>query len=355
MLAITRASLRSILRSPSAVVFSIVFPLVFIVVFGFVGRNNIRVAVGLHPACDTTNEIFSMMATRPELEIIRKPLNEIKEDLLRGRVAAIILIEEKTDSGLPPLTVHVQTSDAGREPGAIITMLMGHAVDKANLSKYPPAVPQAVLKPDHLEGRAFSSIDFILPGMLGFSLLSTGVFGTAFVFYNLRSTLVLKRFFATPIHRSSIVIGEALSRVAFATFTSSFIIVLGHFLFGFTLVHGLTTFLLMLLLAFIGLAVFMGFGFIVSSLAPNESVIPVLANIITLPQFLMAGTFFPSDVFPPWLQPVTRAMPLTYLNDALRKVAFEGAALWEIRTELLVLGGWGVFAYFLAARVFKWE
>ena len=62
-------------------------------------------------------------------------------------------------------------------------------------------------------GRTYRAIDFILPGQLGFSLLSAGVFGVAFVFYNLRQTLVLKRFFATPIKRSHILFGEALSRV----------------------------------------------------------------------------------------------------------------------------------------------
>jgi hypothetical protein len=47
-------------------------------------------------------------------------------------------------------------------------------------------------------------------------------------------------------------------------------------------------------LSFIALLVFMGFGFIISGLAKTESSIPPLANIITLPQFLLAGTFFPS-------------------------------------------------------------
>ena len=54
--------------------------------------------------------------------------------------------------------------------------------------------------------RAYKSIDFILPGQLGFSLLAGSVFGTAFVFFNLRQTLVLKRFFATPVRKEIIVI-----------------------------------------------------------------------------------------------------------------------------------------------------
>jgi ABC-2 type transport system permease protein len=355
MLAVTRASLRSILRSPSAIVFSIVFPLIFIVVFGFIGGNNISVNVGLHPQCDTAGEIFRMMQARPEVKLIREPEEEMKEDLLRGRLAAIIRIERNTDTAKIPYVVHVQTSNASRESGAVVTMLMGHAVDKANLSKFPPPKPEAELRAEHVEGRAFTSIDFILPGMLGFSLLSTGVFGTAFVFYNLRSTLVLKRFFATPIRRPFIVLGEALSRVTFATATSSIIIIVGHYAFGFTLIHGAATFFEMLLLAFFGLFVFMGFGFIVSGVAPNESVIPVLANIITLPQFLMAGTFFPADVFPNWLQPVVKVLPLTYLNEAMRKIAFEGVSFIEVWRDLLVLGIWGAVVYLIAARVFKWE
>ena len=40
MLAITKASLHAILRSPSAVIFSFAFPLIFILVFGFIGGGN---------------------------------------------------------------------------------------------------------------------------------------------------------------------------------------------------------------------------------------------------------------------------------------------------------------------------
>ena len=43
--------------------------------------------------------------------------------------------------------------------------------------------------------------------------------------------------------------------------------------------------------------VFMGFGFAVSGIAKNESAVPPIANIITLPQFLLSGTFFSISVF----------------------------------------------------------
>ena len=77
--------------------------------------------------------------------------------------------------------------------------------------------------------------------MLGFSLMSAGVFGTAFVFFSLRQTLVLKRFFATPIQRTYIVLGEGISRVLFQMSTAVIIILFGKFIYGFTLLHGIAT------------------------------------------------------------------------------------------------------------------
>ena len=104
-----------------------------------------------------------------------------------------------------------------------------------------------------------------------------------------------------------------------------------------------------------GLVVFMGIGFVISGIAKSESVIPPLANVITLPQFLLSGTFFPIDAFPGWLQLIGKALPLTYLNDALRRVAFEGAGFADISTQLLVIAGWGLVIYIAAIRFFRWE
>ena len=109
------------------------------------------------------------------------------------------------------------------------------------------------------------------------------------------------------------------------------------------------------LITFLGVVVFMGFGFVVSGIAKSESTIPPISNIITLPQFLLSGTFFSIDVFPKWLQPISHALPLTHLNDAMRKVAFDGAGLWDVRLQILYILLWGIGVYAVAVKVFKWE
>ncbi|MBL7915115.1 MAG: ABC transporter permease [Bacteroidia bacterium] len=356
MLAISKASFRSITRSPSAVVFTLLFPLIFILVFGFLGGNGITLELGIHSGSDGKNEVYDALKNMAGIKLIEdKSDDALYKELEKGRIDAVLNIRMNPDAEGPRYFLDMQTSEASMDKGSVLQSVMENLVNQLNLKDVKPAAKIAELRQSRVKGRKYSMIDFILPGQLGFSILSTGVFGTAFVFFNLRQTLVIKRFFATPIRKPFIIMGEALSRLVFSMLGAIFIIAIGYFAFGFTLVNGFITALTMLSLAAIGLIVFMGFGFIISGLAKNESMIPPLANIVTLPQFLLSGTFFPIESFPSWLQPVCKALPLTYLNDALRKVAFEGAGFTDISSHLLVMLLWGVIAYALATRFFRWE
>ena len=359
MLAITKASLRAIFRSPSAVIFGFGFPLIFILVFGFIGGGGVSVRIALKNLNDTNNILMKNGLLRnPSIRLIKyQSEDETRRELAKGNIAAMIEIDSTLlPNGNYQYTFKTTTSSASMDRFPILQSQLGSVIRMADEKVFPdrPTVATIERQPD-IPGRQYKTIDFILPGQLGFSLLSSGVFGVAFMFFNLRNTLVLKRFFATPIKRSYIILGEGLSRVLFQLLTAVVIIAIGYFAFSFTLVHGLQTFFDMLVLSFIGLLVFMGFGFIVSGLATSDSSIPPFANLITLPQFLLAGTFFPIDRFPGWLQVIAKVLPLTHLNIAMRSVAFEGANLWDVKNEIGILLLWGVVAYAIAIRVFRWE
>jgi ABC-2 type transport system permease protein len=374
-MAIARASLRSILRSPSAVVFTLAFPLIFIVVFANIGGSGVSVDVGVAKTCDTTNAVYKALKKNPLINLVKtQTTDEMNKNLAKGNLDAVIDIKPP-QTGLtiqpPPgnaaptnsiFNIAVQYSKASGK-GAILQSALNnifYRIQSAVLSKIQgysgvPTPKIVDLKETTVSGREYKYIDFILPGQLGFSLLSSGVFGTAFVFLSLRQTLVIKRFFATPVKRYSIVLGEMIARIVFALAGACIIILIGHFLFGFTLIHGLITVLNMLVLSLIGLIIFMGFGFVVSGIAKNESTVPPLSNIITLPQFLLSGTFFSTSAFPKWLRPLSEALPLTHLNNAMRKVAFEGAGLGDVTHQLLILLVWGIAIYAVAIKTFKWE
>lgn len=361
MLAITKASLLGQFRSPSAVLFSFAFPFIFILVFGFIGNNGgvpvYKIAIDKN--CDTANSLFDSLKASNRVKIVRfENEKELRSSLIKGKITGIFNIK-KNSTEIPAYTYSITTTTASNDKWPQFMPVVNNIVNKISNEKYVNrpnyAVPDFNYERDVEVIREYKTIDFILPGQLGFSLLSSGVFGVAFMFFNLRNTLVLKRFFATPISRTHIILGEGLARVIFQMMTAIVIIVAGKFLFGFTLINGLETLLEMLVLSFIGLVVFMGLGFIVSGLATSDSSIPPFANLLTLPQFLLGGTFFTIDAFPKWLQPISRALPLTHLNTAMRAVAFEGQNLWEVKNEIGILLIWGVVIYVVAVKVFKWE
>jgi ABC-2 type transport system permease protein len=88
-----------------------------------------------------------------------------------------------------------------------------------------------LLSIDRKPGRVYKTIDFILPGQLGFSLLMAGVFGSSFLLFSLRQSLVLKRLRATPVRRRSIIAGEMLSRLFFHVIGFMIMVLLGYFAF----------------------------------------------------------------------------------------------------------------------------
>lgn len=358
MFAITRASFRSIIRNPSAVVFSILFPMIFILVFGLIGRGSLAIDIGVSSKSDTTNSIYRGLKRVSIVHFHNGVDSAMQSDLEKGQLDGLVYFQ-KNDSPGKPLRIRITSSSIRQEQSTIFKSVINNVIisQLQMMQKFAPQSMPALpaIEEQQVSAREFKTIDFILPGQLGFSLLSTGVFGVAFVFLSLREQLVIKRYFATPIHRSYIVVGEALSRLLFAMISAVIIVLIGHFTFDFTLVHGFWTFLQMMALSAMGLVIFMGFGFVISGIAKNVNTVPPLANIVTLPQFLLSGTFFSISNFPSWLQPFCKILPLTSFNEAMRKIAFEGAGFNAISSDLLMLGIWGVVIYAVAFKVFKWE
>jgi len=355
-LAIAKASLKALLRSPSTVLFSLGFPLVFILVFGFLGGGQSAAPkIAFSAAVDTNNVLYAFLKNSSDLQMVNGTPEYLNDELSKGRLLAVLSL---TNSPSGVYEIKMLSSEAV-DPSSLKfleTVLQGK-ISQLNRVLHPSQETIATISPQiqWLEGRRYRAIDFILPGQLGFSLMSAAVFGVAFLFIGLRQTLVLKRYFATPISKTSILVGEGISRVLFQISTAVIILGVGHIFFQFTLVNGWLTFLELLVLCLLGLFVFMGFGFLVSGLAKNEAAVPPIANIITLPQFLLSGTFFSIQEFPSWLQPICKALPLTHLNNAMRNIAFEGAHLQDCWVELLVLVLWMIIGYAGAVKLFRWE
>src|ERR1700757_2478021 len=93
-LAIAVASFRSIIRSPSAVVFSLAFPLIFIVVFANIGGSPVKVDVGVAKTCDTLNPVYQALKKVDVVNLItNQSTAEMNKNLSKGAIDVILDIK----------------------------------------------------------------------------------------------------------------------------------------------------------------------------------------------------------------------------------------------------------------------
>lgn len=356
MLAITRASLKATFRSPQSIFFSLFFPVVLIWIFGSLGGDGSpSVDVAYQKGGDTTSMLYQRLVRVPVLHFIDTKKKDSEDELKKGRITAIIdVVPPAGDTG--QYAIKLRTSTASQRDLGLLKSILSTVTNDIDQSMHPERRSLATVSESlSYNERPYQLIDFFLPGMIGFSLIGSAVFGIAFLFYSLRETLVLKRMYSTPIRRGYIILGESIAKVIFQLMTVVVLVAFGHYFYQFHLAHGWLTFLNMMVLSFLALLVFMGFGFLISGVSRNQNVIPIYANLFMFPQYFLSGTFFSKSALPSFLQPIIKLLPLTALNDSMRKIAFEGASLFSCWQEMLVLAVWGILVYTVTARVFRWE
>ena len=156
MFAISRASFRSITRSPSAVVFTLVFPLIFILVFGFIGNNGIRIDVAVSSKSDKNNAIYYAAHFVPAISL-KEDMDDAKQlsELSKGKLDAIVTITPVRKDSLTNFIVDLQTSTASMEKGIIARSLFEHLIDKSNLNAAKITHPMAELREKRIKGRGY--------------------------------------------------------------------------------------------------------------------------------------------------------------------------------------------------------
>src|SRR5262249_22575679 len=195
-------------------------------------------------------------------------------------------------------------------------------------------------------------IDFLVPGLLGMSIMGGGLWGVGFAIVDLRIRKVLKRFMATPMRKVDFLGAILLSRLLFLLPEVVILLLFAWLAFGVVIQGSLLTVVLLILA---GSLAFSGVGLLVASRAKTMEAVSGLMNLVMLPMWVLSGIFFSSDRFPDSAQPFIKALPLTALNNAMRNVTLEGASLAMQWPELSILAAWGVGSFVLALWWFRWN
>jgi ABC-2 type transport system permease protein len=105
----------------------------------------------------------------------------------------------------------------------------------------------------------------------------------------------------------------------------------------------------------LGTLAFLALGYLIASLARTQDSANGLTQVLYLPMMLLSGLFFPVSLMPTWIRPVTHALPLSYLADALRQTMVGATPTYSLGLDVAVLAGWLAVCSLLAVRFFKWD
>lgn len=195
-------------------------------------------------------------------------------------------------------------------------------------------------------------IDFLVPGLLGMSLMGGGLWGIGFVTVDMRIRKLLKRFLGTPMKKSQFLGGLMLARLLFLLPEVLILLLFAHFVFEVRVVGSYFEVLLLILL---GAFSFSGIGLLVASRANTIEMVTGLMNLVMVPMWIFSGIFFSPERYPDWMQPFIQALPLTAQNNLLRAVMQEGDSMWQHPVPLAILLTWGIVTFALGLKIFKWN
>lgn len=351
-LALAWYSFRAQTRNPASFFFGFIFPIAFISIFGLIGNSSQTLRLGIPDKSDMGNPIVKTIGTQTFAKIERGSNEELNSKLEQGKIAGIMSVEHLANQ---KYNITLTLSTGLPQESIPLKSYVSTIVDKTNLQLAGVTDPSITIIEQKIEGRHPRYIDFALPGQIGFALLSTAIFGTVFGLIYLKKAGILKRMFATPTRAMTILLAQGTSRLFIAMLQTLIILGIGVLVFKFYLPHGLITFSYLMILSAVGLIAFLGFGYFLAGIANDENSAGPIVNLVTLPQFLLSGTFFPTDQLPSWIQPVANNLPLSYFNVAVRKIANEGASLPDVWPYIFGLLFWGAVMYVLASRTFRWQ
>jgi len=321
--------------------------------FVFSSGDNDPIKIGLINNSDSAlSKNFSELVSKdPLFEITEGDEAMLRKELILGNQTAVVLIPpdfgSKNESN--ELTLLLDLSQV-RQLASI-----RDAVDKSLLSierEIRSMEPMFSLNIEDIKARPQRYIDFLLPGLLAFMLMNLSIGGSGFNIVEYRRRGILKRLFVTPIEPKDFIVSIVLARMIIVLMQISVILSLSILILDITIVGSLVSLYGMVML---GTFIFLCIGFSLGSLAKTQEAIRPIVGLVTFPQLILSGVFFPISSMPEIVQPIVSALPLSVVVTGLRDIANDGVSLFSLNGTALGIFIWMILSFILATRFFVWK
>ncbi|MGC1784283.1 MAG: ABC transporter permease [Acidobacteriaceae bacterium] len=332
---LTISRFRLFFREPEAVFWIFAFPILLSIGLSIAFRDR---PADVLPVAGTTAEITQALNAEKGLKAVTLNKRQGSQALATGK---ILLLVVQQSGGVE------FDYDNTNPDGRTARLMADRAVEKAAGQREPVGIRDELV---HEVGSRY--IDFVIPGLLGMSLMSSAIWALGFSIVEARQKNLLKRLIASPMPRWQYLASFVLSRLFLLVLEVAAFLGFSHFAFGVPLRGSLWQ--LGLLCVLVSLT-FSAIGLLIASRARTMQAASGLMNLTMLPMWILSGVFFSSDRFPNVLQPFIRALPLTAAVDALRGNMLQGIPIAHLLIPVGILLTWLLIAFPLSLGIFRWR
>lgn len=325
------ANLKTYWRSKGTLFWTIAFPILLILIFGaiFSGTGDAEYELYVQDLDDSdlSNTFISILKETDFFSItkIDKDVN-VDNYIQKNDIKRLILIPSNYEEEIiqsygnhtTKTIISFYFDQSETATNQVVRSVISSIVHSMNMNLTGGrSIIQIEDKPTVSE--QFNFIDFFIPGMIGFTIMTSCIYGSIERNTKYRKNGILRKLLTTPISRIEWIFSKMLFMM-FLSFLSTFVIlVFGIFIYDVT-VH--VTFL-MVLIIIASSFLFSGIGMIIGRFVKEEETADTAGGAITFPMMFLAGTFFPIDQMPTFLQGFARILPLYYVNEGLRKAMID--------------------------------
>lgn len=348
---------REYLRNRTGMFFALIFPIILIVIFGaiFAGGSSGPVTVyiqnqdGSNP---TTNAFINTLNSTGTVQLISvdNSINFsqylVSHSYNEGIVIPNGFSQNYLSGRLINLTVFNNPADTSSQ---IVIGTVNGVINSFNL-KHANAPIILGANYQTVKSQSYKYIDFLIPGLIGFSVLTSPMFSMVNISAEYKKTKLFKQLSLTPLTKGEWLTSKVIWYVILSIISFLLMIAFGVILFGAQITLSVWIFPFLV----IGPLFFVALGMLVGTITKSQESAGVIGNIITFPMMFLSGTFFPVSSMPAYLQAFAHVLPLYYLIDGLNAVmVFDNYA--QALTDIIVLSVLAAIVFTLAVKVFKWR
>jgi len=335
---------REFKREPSAMFFVVLMPVIWMLILGlaFSGEKKEMFGVALLTSDIEKRENHNVYGFLKNDSGIKLKVGSAKEHdswLKRGDISLILGLNIADGSITYKFDPNNPQSKRARQ------------IVNDKIQKFSGRADAVIVSDEKIDIKGSRYIDFLIPGLLALSILTSSLFGTGMTIVVNRRENLLKRYLTTPMNAYDYIISHIIGRYIILAAEFATIMIFGMLVFGFRVEGSWFAYIVM---SCLGAAVFTAIAIFFGAKTANSSSYNGMTNLITLPMMLLSGVWFSRSGFPDWLGEIINFLPLTSLVDALRKIALEGQGLSNLIPEISVLCVYLVVGTVAAKMRFKW-